>query len=368
MNIGMMKVLDSLLGTAAVAVLPKPAELTQLKDIEAILIIRPGGIGDAVQLIPAVTALRGTYPDARIDILAERRNSPAFRLCPHVSSVFHYDNPKELLHVIRCRYDVVIDSEQWHRLSAVVARITRSPVKIGFAVNRRARLFTHRVIYSHDDYEIESFFRLFKPLGMMDNTVPGCYLNVPHDACEKSVELLADLKGRPFVTIFPGASISERRWGSEQFRRVADMLFQEDIRSVVVGGIEDKQQGENIVAGGAGINLAGRCSLSETAAVIDKSCLLISGDSGVLHIGVGLGKATVSLFGPGRADKWAPRGARHIVINKGLSCSPCTTFGTTPTCLIDAQCLRDISVTDVVNAATLLLTSEGIVQRRCCKE
>ncbi len=58
--------------------------------------------------------------------------------------------------------------------------------------------------------------------------------------------------------------------------------------------------------------------------VIDKSAVLVSGDSGILHVGVGLGRPTVSLFGPGIAKKWAPRGDKHIVINKNLPCSPCT--------------------------------------------
>jgi ADP-heptose:LPS heptosyltransferase len=75
----------------------------------------------------------------------------------------------------------------------------------------------------------------------------------------------------------------------------------------------------------------------------------------------------VSLFGPGRSKKWAPQGDRHVVINKGLSCSPCTTFGTKPTCPIDARCMRDITVDEVVNAVTMLMTSLGVMPSRCCK-
>jgi ADP-heptose:LPS heptosyltransferase len=139
------------------------------------------------------------------------------------------------------------------------------------------------------------------------------------------------------------------------------------IKIVVVGGKEDRQQGEVIAGGGLGLNLAGLTSLPETAAVIQKSSLLLSGDSGVLHIAVGLGVPTVSLFGPGRAKKWAPQGERHIVINKGLPCSPCTTFGTTPPCPNDNKCMSDITVDEVVNAVTMLLTSVGTMPSKCCK-
>ncbi|HEY4744517.1 MAG TPA: glycosyltransferase family 9 protein, partial [Desulfuromonadaceae bacterium] len=172
--------------------------------------------------------------------------------------------------------------------------------------------------------------------------------------------------GKPFVTMFPGASIPERRWGADRFRSVVDLLASFGIRVVVVGGREDKDQGEEIVAGGAGINLAGRTSLSETAAVIQRSALLVSGDSGVLHIAVGLGKPTVSLFGPGRARKWAPRGERHVAITKELPCSPCTTFGTTPPCPMDAQCMKEITVDEVFNAVMMLLTATGALPSSCC--
>ncbi|WP_240732221.1 glycosyltransferase family 9 protein [Geobacter sp. FeAm09] len=334
----------------------------------SILLIRPGGIGDAVHLIPTISAIKSTYPDAAIDILAEKRNSAVFNLSHHVRHVFHYDKPLELFRALRTTYDVVIDTEQWHRLSAVVARMTRAPVSIGFATNERARLFTHAIAYSQDDCEIDSFYRLLAPLGIARAEVPALFLAVPPKAAEKANMLLEGGGGRAFVTLFPGASIPERRWGAEKFRNLADMLAAVGLAVVVVGGGEDQEQGEMIVAGGTGLNLAGRTSLSETAAVIQKSALLVSGDSGVLHIAVGLGVPTVSLFGPGRARKWAPQGERHLVLNKKLPCSPCTTFGTTPPCPIAAKCMADITVDEVGNAVTVLLTATGGLPSFCCKK
>lgn len=367
MNIGIMKFLDAVIGRLAVALLPGPNTASGPCPIDTVLLIRPGGIGDAVHLIPAIDAIKSTYPDAAIDILAEKRNSAIFGLSPRVRQVLHYDRPGELLRAMRGSYDVVIDTEQWHRLSAVVARMTRASVSIGFATNERARLFTHPVSYSQDDYEIDSFFRLLEPLEVERREVSLPFLLVPHEAAERADTLLEKLKGRAFVTIFPGASIPERRWGADKFGKVTRTLAAVGVPVVVVGGGEDAGQGEVIVAGGEGVNLAGRTSLSETAAVIQKSSLLLSGDSGVLHIAVGLGIPTVSLFGPGRARKWAPRGDRHIVINKGLSCSPCTTFGTTPPCPIAARCMNDITTDEVFNAVTILLTATGGLPSACCK-
>lgn len=335
----------------------------------SILVIRPGGIGDAVLLVPAVKALHKLLPHATITILAEKRNASVFRLCPEVKQqVLMYDAHGGLMTALKGNYDVVIDTEQWHRLSAVVARLIRAPMLIGYATNERARLFTHPVAYSHDDYEAGSFLNLLTPLGIEVGAASKRFLVVPVDAARRGKELLAPLAGQQFVTIFPGASIPERRWGADRFRRVAELLARCGIAVAVVGGKEEMAQGEAIiVAEGMGLNLAGWTSLGETAAVIDRSALLLSGDSGVLHIAVGLGKPTVSLFGPGRAKKWAPRGEDHIVINKGLSCSPCTAFGTTPPCPEDARCMGEITADEVFNAVMVLLTATGALPASCCK-
>jgi len=368
-NIHLMKMLDAVIGYISASTFPSPMPRDVASPVTSILLIRPGGIGDAVLLAPVIRSIKKIYPAIHVTVLAEQRNAGVFSLISCVDGLLCYDRPMELFQVLRCSYDIVIDTEQWHRLSALVARIAAAPVKIGFDTNERRRMFTHPIPYSHNDYEAVSFTHLLKPLGVEAGRVgmEAPFLSVPDAASAKIAGLLESLNDEPFVTLFPGASIAERRWGADRFRRVAEMLSIFGIKTVVVGGKDDCQQGEVITAGGLGLNLAGLTSLPETAAVIQKSSLLISGDSGVLHIAVGLGKPTVSLFGPGRAKKWAPQGDRDIVINKGLPCSPCTTFGTTPPCPINAQCMRDITVDEVVNAVTMLLTSVGAMPSRCCK-
>lgn len=363
MNIRLIKKLDSVIGYISASIFPSPVVAELSKPIRSLLVIRPGGIGDAVLLIPSIVALQVKYPGARITVLAERRNGAILALCPKIKVILHYDRPRELLSAIRGTYDAVIDTEQSHRLSAVVARIASAPTKIGYNTNERRRMFTHAIPYSHDDYEAVSFTHLLGPLGINSGVVESAapFLSIPDDVSDAAGVLLASLKGQPYMTLFPGASISERRWGAERFRGVADKLSALGIKVVVVGGKDDRRQGELIAGGGCGLNLAGLTSLPETAAIILKSSLLLSGDSGVLHIAVGLGVPTVSLFGPGRAKKWAPREGRHIVINKGLPCSPCTTFGTTPPCPINSKCMQEISIDEVITAVTTLLTSVGVL-------
>ena len=351
-RIASLKFADHKLGTFLVRVLPKPhPSCNEGFESNSILLIRPGGIGDAIHLIPAIKILRAFLPGVAIDILAERRNEGAFALCPGIRRVFLYDRPGQLLQLLRIRYDVVIDTEQWHRLSAIVARLIRSRVKIGYATSERSRLFTHTVPYRHDDYEVESFLNLLKPLDISIGSPPDSpWLQIPAAAHKVADELLGDLVGKPFVVLFPGASIVEKRWPWENFCQVAGWCVKVGLNVVVVGGSEDRAAGERLVAEAEVTNLAGRTSLAETAAILGRARVVVSGDSGVLHLAAGVGCPSVALFGPGNPAKWAPRGPRHVVLNRQLSCSPCTRFGYTPSCTHGHRCMREISVDEVTRA------------------
>ncbi|MGI9534809.1 MAG: glycosyltransferase family 9 protein, partial [Thermodesulfobacteriota bacterium] len=134
--------------------------------LQKILIIRPGGIGDAVVLYPSLKILSNTFKNIQIDILAEKRNAGIFTKSKYINNLYLYDdfNNLGLLSVLKNNYDAVIDTEQWHRLSAVVCFLTRAKVRVGFATNERELLFTNPVDYNQDDYEAVSFLNLVSEL------------------------------------------------------------------------------------------------------------------------------------------------------------------------------------------------------------
>ncbi len=353
-QIQIIKFIDKIIGRLLVFLCPKYKrdDVCQVKDV---LFLRPGGIGDAILLIPAIRLLKSKFPDAAVDIIAEKRNAGVFHLCTQIDNVYRYDVVSEFLQVVRKRYDVVIDSEQWYRLSSVAARLIRSDMKIGFATNERQRMFSHGIPYSHEDYELVSFLRLLRPFGVAaEHHVAGPWLDIA-DSDRQIVKNKLSTISFPYVVIFPGASIAERRWRPERFAEVADCLMHKGYAVIVVGGGADTAAGDRIVSKCDGLNLAGKTTLSQTAAVLEGAALLISGDSGVLHMGVSLNIPAVSLFGPGIEKKWGPQGDHHIVINRHLTCSPCTRFGTTPKCPIGGRCIQEITPEDVSRAALSLL-------------
>jgi len=358
MRIWIVKFVDKLLGRFLARVLPLSPKHEVLDDIRRVLIVRPGGIGDALLLIPTIDLLVKKLPGLRVEVLAEKRNSQAFQLCKNVTRVWCYDRVRDFWSLTTRSYDVIIDTEQWYRLSAVFARGMTAPIRIGFATNERRRLFNCPVDYKTDAYEPWNFFRLLGPLGICtEDPLPEIFLTVPDQIMTK-VAATSSLPRKSYVVIFPGASVVEKRWGANRFRMLAERIVAEGFSVVVVGGKEDIETGERIVDGGLGLTLAGKISLIESAAVVNSSRLLVAGDSGVLHMGFGLGKPTVSIFGPSSTDKWAPSGQKHIVINHKLPCSPCARFGITPPCPIGAKCIQDISVDEVFTGVKKVLKTK----------
>jgi lipopolysaccharide heptosyltransferase II len=354
-KIALLKFLDNCLGRLLVELLSAPRSRV-VERPASVLFIRPGGIGDALLFAPGVAALHHNFPEAAIDVLAEQRNAGAFALMPGLHEILIYDSPATLIRLLRRRYDVVIDTEQWHRLSAVICRLIRSEMKIGFATNERYCMFTHPVPYAQDCFEAESFLRLLGPLGITDEGLPtGEILRVSDGARRKAVSMLSAVSQQPVVALFPSASIPEKRWELKKFRELTGWCSNHGLQVVILGGRHDRVLGEQIVVGQKGLNLVGLTSLAESAAVLERAAVVVSGDSGILHLASLLGRPTVSLFGPSNAAKWAPSGPDHIVLNKNLPCSPCARFGNMPKCPVGVRCLQEITAEEVMVAVMTLL-------------
>jgi len=361
-KIKLLKLIDKIIGKTLVLSLPEKAKsdyltlsslLNKPDSIKAILLIRPGGIGDAVLLTPSIKILKSKFPNSQIHILCEKRNSGIFSLTKEVNEVYHYDKDFEILKCLKNKYDIVIDTEQWHRLSAVIGYLTRSPIRIGFDTNERKKLFTDRIPYSHEEYEVYSFFHLIEPLiGEKITNFEEPFIDISEEDC-------LSLNGNnDKIAIFPGATITERRWGATKYGEVAKRLSKKGFKILILGSKNDTKDANKICEYSDNIfNMAGKTTLQQVACILKKCKLLISGDTGLLHLAYAVGTPTVSIFGSGIEKKWAPRGDKHVVLNKHLDCSPCTRFGYTPKCKNGVLCLSLITVEDVMRAVDKILSN-----------
>lgn len=349
-KIAFLKTLDSLIGSLLAALLPRPRR-RDCQNIRSVLLIRPGGMGDALLLAPTVRTLREQLPGVAIDVLAERRNGAVFSMFDGVRRVYCYDRITMVFELLRQQYDVVIDTEQWYHLSAVFARLVRSAGKVGFGTNRRRRMFTEEIEYDLEEYEADCFARLLAPLGVSTEASMELPLLSLSQGARDQARALLDRDSRPgrIVVLFPGASVAEKRWGPAKFHALAERCEKRGERVVLVGGQVDRSAGALIALGLDVLDLTGRTNLELTAAVLEQADVLVSADSGLLHLAVMLGRPTVALFGASSTSKWAPRGDMHAVIDKRL-CAPCSRFGTIPSCQHEVRCMAEIGVDDVTVA------------------
>jgi ADP-heptose:LPS heptosyltransferase len=331
-----IKTADRLAGQCINSLLPaKKMYFNKIGNIKSILFIRPGGLGDAFLLIPAIQAAKRIFKNASISVLAENRNYQAFEFVDNIN-IYRYDNVKEFLKVLSSRYDLVIDTEQWHRFSAIIARFV-GKLTVGFATNDRKKNFDIAVKYHHTRYEIDSFMDLIDGLCR--------FLSIEYNLSYKIPFIDIEARGNFDVVIFTGASNKIRKWQIEKYRQLIKKL--NGLKIALIGGLADVEFNKKVAEGLRIEDFTNKLSLKETARIIRGSKILFSTDSGILHLGVGLGVKTVSIFGPGIEYKWAPRGVEHIIINKRLPCSPCTRFGYTPKCPYNGRCIKEIEVEEV---------------------
>ena len=342
-----IKYLDRTIGNSILKLLP--IKNPHFPDrIKSILVIRPGGIGDAVLLIPTIKKIEKIFPKAKIRILAEKRNAEVFSLFDCNCEVFRYDKPSEFLRILKHkRYDLVFDTEQWHILSSIIARYVGKFV-IGFDTNERRKNLDVRVGYSHTRYEVDSFLDLLERYcryaGLsVDKKWNYPFLNI------KTSKLLYD------VVVFTGASIEQRKWDIVKYVKLINKLNDLDLKIALIGAKNDVDFNKKIAKDCKVDDFTGKTDLKKTAKIIASSRLLFSTDSGILHIGAALGIKTVSLFGPGIEYKWAPKGKNHKTVNMYLPCSPCTRFGYTLKCPYAVRCMKEIDVDRVFKAITSLL-------------
>lgn len=323
-----------------------------------LLVIRPGGMGDMVLLLPALRAIRHQFPGAAIDLICEKRNREILQLAAWPDTVLLYDDApaRLLIHLCRHRYDAVIDTEQFHYFSAIMAIAARAPARIGFKISPgRNLLYTHLANYDLEGSETDQFLALLAPLGIATVAPPAATLATPA-SLPVGLPSHFSTSGTRLITIHPGCTTRYKQWAPARFAELMRRLAR-DPRQVfaLVGDRNDRRVAEAVMAqaglGPRAVSLAGRLSLAETAAVLAKSALYVGGDSGLAHVAAALGTPTVTLFGPSDSRKWGARSGSHAIVQRQPACAPCCIFGYHKLCRSIA-CMSAITVADVEAACS----------------
>lgn len=368
MKVGTAKFVDEYAGRALAAVVRPFVRSNPVATPKRVLFVKFWGLGSIVLSAPVVRAARAAFPHACVDMLtldANRAVCNHLGLFERVHTVridrwgrFALDAATALAAVRRARYDVVVDLELFAYVSALAAAASGAPRRIGFDKDGSS-LFTETARFDPARHVVESFRALAEAL--VGGPIRAFELAIPRseDSAAAVAEKLAAAGVGPddfVVAMNVNASplAYERRWERTRFADLAARLSQRfGAHVVLTGSTSERAYVDGLLAelpGPAAVtNLAGRLSFAELVALVDRAGLVVTNDSGPLHVASALDRPTVALFGPETPARYGPLSSRKLVFYAGLACSPCMSVENRKTvdCNYNALCMRSISTDGV---------------------
>jgi lipopolysaccharide heptosyltransferase II len=345
-----------------------------------ILVIRLDLIGDLVLSLTLVQALKRNYPEAEIDLLALPSSATVASADPDLTTIIPYDpnvwrRPKALVslqnwqHVIQLlrqlrgrRYDLAVSvSGAW---AGLLALLSGAPRRVGFGEESYPGFMTDSVKGRHwkpgdHKHEVDYCIELARAAGAHtteEDRVP--HLSVDVQARQEVEALLEkeDLQtAKPLIACHVSSHNGQsKRWPLPYWAALLDRLIAEDGASIVltgapgdvpfIGAVTTRMKQKPVV-------LAGKTSLPQLAALFERSDLLISGDSGPMHIAAAVGSPLIAIHGPTDPALSGPVSPKAHVLRSSIWCSPCYQAKGPADCrFYTTQCMKDITPDQVLDA------------------
>lgn len=323
------------------------------KEINKILVIMFWGIGSCVNATLILKALKKKYPKSRLTILIPKKNKSLFYKNKYIDdSLFLNLHVRPLIKLLvskRNKFDLVIDTEHWLNISAIISYFLGRR-RVGFSNRIRSILYTDKVKFDKNKHSVINNLKL----------VNGA------EAKLEKIDVSMENKG--FVNNFlkknkisgfvvglgvgTGTTVPERRWPEENFAKLADRLVEKYKAKIILVGskreiplmnkIKSLMKHDALISG---------FDLGKTVYLIEKCNLFIGNDGGPMHIAAAQGVKTIGLFGPETPVIFGPFNKDNISLFKGIECSPCIKIyeGKYEKCKYkENKCLKMISVKDVL--------------------
>lgn len=326
-----------------------------------ILLVRFGSIGDVLLTTPLVRAIRARHPDAHVAYLTKAAHAPLVSHNPHLSEVLVLAPGEGIARVAaRLRAGKFTHRLDLHgNLRSQALRALLPGGWSGYPKHRLARtvlIRTKRDVYRDRRPIPERYFDAARALDVRPDGRPPELFLAPDAVAAADARLAAAgiREGTPLAALAPGAAHATKRWPAERWQALARELAAQGMTLLLLGGPGDTAVAEAVAqaAGGRVVDAAGRTGLQETGALLRRASVLVSGDTGVMHMATAVGTPVVALFGPTvRQFGFFPYTERARVVELELGCRPCHAMGSSACPLGHHLCLRGIEparVLDVV--------------------
>jgi 3-deoxy-D-manno-octulosonic-acid transferase/heptosyltransferase-1 len=336
-----------------------------------ILLVKLSSIGDVVHTLPSLAALRKRYPEAHITWVVEEESLDIIQGNPQIDRILVSGRKRwarrlgsvrnvgetlgeihRFLRDLRDRpYDVIIDFMGLFK-SAILVFASRGKRKLGYdSMQEMSGLFySEKIPEDMGKHAVDRYLDFARHLGA-DTAEPEFFLDIPVDSANRADALLKEGgvdPERPFVVLSPMSYAGETRlWEDDRFADLGDRVRVELDRPVVITGHETGGRIGRIAAAmeTRALNLENRTTLKELAHLYRRAAVVVTPDSGPMHIAAAVGTPVVALFGASEPARTGPYGRIHTVIRSELPCSPCFQ----KTCNT-RRCMKEISVDMVLEA------------------
>ncbi len=342
-----------------------------------ILIIKPSAMGDIVCALPVPAAIKRRWPQAKVSWLVASHLEQMVTDHPDIDQVISFDR-KKYRHIVRSwpvgrrflkflgqlrrnNFDLVIDLQGLFR-SGFLAWCTGAAVRIGPHEKREMGwiFYTHRL--ERCDKQTHAVDRICT-LGQLlpiDLDTPTFKLPITNAAQQSAGNLLDPIsvpEGQPFAVLAVGGTWQSKRWGIERFSQVADQLISKyGLAVVLVGQRCEKPLAEQLTSQSRRpiANLVTKTSLKELMALLVRASVVVTNDSGPMHIAAALGRPTVAIFGPTNPQRTGPYGQLDHVLQSKLPCLPCYKRR-----CAELTCMNDITTDQVMAMIAKVLQPVG---------
>jgi heptosyltransferase III len=319
--------------------------------IKCIGLFKIGAIGDTVLISAVIADLRSAFPKASITFFAGKSNLELVRMLDGIDHIVEVSTQNLLAGIKAIRsvdVDVLLDFGQWSRLEAFYSRLSRARFTIGFRTSEQYRHygFDRCVDHSTEIHELENLRALVRIIGADARHAP--FIKAPQQITRPAQPYLV-------LHLWPGGRRRKvKEWPIERWLRLMEAFAGEKLNVVLTGGPVDRPRNDELIIATAPqyrrfvTNVAG-CSLEETAAFLSSAKLVVSVDTGVMHMAAALGVPLVALHGPTASKRWGPIGPKVMVVETTVrDCGYINLGWEDPTC--PPACMEGVRYEEVYEA------------------
>jgi len=320
-----------------------------------VLVRAPNWLGDVVLSLPAVRDLRRNFPEARIEVLARRAVAGLYGAVTEVDAIRESRGLRADARALEGAFDVgVLLTNSFG--SALALRLGGVPERWGYATDGRGVLLTRRARVLPEirgRSQVYYYRAMLAGVGLRVTAAPEAGLRAPAEWLEAADRLLGP---GAWIGLSPGAAFGPaKRWPPARFAAAGDRLAERTGAQVAILGAPSERPLAEAVASAMrhpARVLAGETSLPELVGVLSRLRVLVTNDSGPMHVASALGTPVAAVFGPTDPSETAPVGPARLV-SEPVHCAPCGLRA----CPIDHRCMTRVAAERVADAAEELLAS-----------